>query len=398
MNKQAWKLFKEKLPATLQLSGIFSAFILLVYGILYLMGYLINSSIASLMLSAFGIFDFIFMVILISFVVSILSPLIYSYFAANSILDTKDEDKVTVGTFLKTYLLGLHHPLKGQLHIFSSLMWAFVTYLGIFLGIMIISFAVMSSNNFMGINELFLHAQDLYEVAIQTGDQAAIEAFQEYILGEEFSSVLNFPLGYSNLIAISLAFYLFVHKVVINVFRYFPSTTLGGVPAKPLNPIFRLGFKATKKQFYPGYYKTIYPLIILMLAIFFGSYVGLSFVPNLANNIYVLNITSITLTSIILLPFLPVVFNFYNLTWPKVADKYMEVFIQTAQNQIQMFKDNQARYSEMEKSQLDQAEKSIEKTRQMFEDFKSKNAPEENKVNKDDDSSKQDENNDNSQK
>ena len=377
MNKKAWKLFKDKLPATLQLSGIFSAFILLVYGILYLCGYLINTSIFNALFNVFGIFDFILMVFIISFIVSILSPLIYSYFAANSVLDTKDEDKVNIRTFLKTYLLGMHHPIKGQLHIFSSLMWSFIVYLGLFFLILLVSFSIMSSTNYLGINEVFNHLKQLMEFYFNanTADaqRAALEEIIEFSGTPEFIQVVNFPLGYSNIISIFAAFYLFVHKIVINIFRYYPSTALGGVPAKPLNSIFRAGFKATKKQFYPNYYKTIWPLIILFVATFIGTYIGLSFVPDLTTNIFVLNITTIAITTIVLLPFLPVVFNLYSMLFPLVGQNYMEIFIQTAESQIQMVKQQQVTMNQVNEEQLNQAEKNIEKTRQMFEDFKSKN-------------------------
>ena len=393
MNKKAWKLFKEKLPATLQLSGIFSAFILLVYGILYLCGYLINSSIFSAIFNVFGIFDFIFAVLIISFIVSILSPLIYSYFAANSVLDTKDEDKVNIRTFLKTYLLGMHHPIKGQLHVFSSLMWAFLTYLLLFILLLTVSFSIMSATNYLNINEVYDHLQQLLEIYANSAgnieaQQAVLDEIVQFSGTPEFIQVVNFPLGYSNIISIFSAFYIFVHKIVINIFRYYPSTALGGVPAKPLNSIFKAGFKATKKQFYPNYYKTIWPLIILFVVTFIGSYVGLSFVPDLTTNIYVLNITTITITTIVLLPFLPVVFNLYSMLFPVVGQNYMEIFIQTAESQIQMVKQQQVTLNQVNEEQLNQAEKNIEKTRQMFEDFKNKNE----NTNEEDENKKPDDN------
>lgn len=357
MYKDIYKKFFNKFPYTLQFSGIITLFLLVIYGILYLFSSLIIQSITSLMYSFLGIFNFLFAILILSILFNLISPFIYSYFASNSVLETSRKDDVTVKNFMKTYLIGWHQPLKGQLSMYNTLFISLLTFIGVNLLLSSIVYLSLYNLNVANYKPAFDELIRIMNLATQEEfiEQLAVFASSSY------AKTLMIPAHYINFVSLFFALYIFIHKINLNVFKYYLTNIMIGISARGTHLVFKTGLKQCKKSFYKDYYKNLFPLTLLYIVIVSVSYFSLSLIPQLDGNSYVLNITTVLIVFMLLIPFMPISFNLYNEMYPKYSSYFLDSFINIAKNQLQAMKQNYRHFNELEQVNIKRSEENLNK-------------------------------------
>lgn len=381
MNKEAYKSFFKKLPYTLQFSGIISLCLLGLYGILYLINALVRMSIASLISSFFGIFNFLITIFLISILFNLITPFIYSYFASNSILDTPKRDDVTVKNFLRTYLIGRTPLIKKTLNIYNVILNAFIFYILSAVLISSITYTSLINSNVNGLGDLY---QEFLKV-LQIQNQEDMINELNLLLSQENVEIMLEPFIYINFVSIFISLYYFIHTINLFVFKYYLNNTIYGAHPKIIHTVFKRGLKERKGEFYKEYYGTLFPLTIFFVILIAGCYFGLTFIPSLRINVYVLNITTIFVVLICLLPFMPISFNLYGDMYPRYATTFVNYFVTRAKAELESMKSNYAQFNEAQKETIKRNEEQFKK----FEEFVN-NQKENSEENKSEDSNNND--------
>lgn len=377
--KNIYKKFFDDLSFTLLCSTTIVIGVFLIYLIFVFMTMQIN--IGEVMSSFFGLILFL---ICSSLILGILTPFIYSLFACNGVLHTRKKDDVTYKSFLKTYRIGSRVPFKGQLQVWNVLVNSFLIY-------MVIEILIM-----------FLLS------AIATNEGSPFKPLFDELMALDFSSVTRYSqmdqilLKYESLIRLtslistyfSLFFtaYYFFHTIARNTLRYYLAPTLLNAPNRLVTYVFKGTMRLHRKEYVANYYKTLWPLTVIFVASFTLSYFLIGFYGPTYIDIGLLSLTSILISCALLLPFLPLVFNYHESIWNKFAIYFMELFLNNASRELNVLKGSMNSQSTINKKNIEIAEKNIEKIKQAFEENKEKlNKPEE----KDDDPSKEKEDKDN---
>lgn len=371
MISSIYKKFFKKFPYTLQFSGVISLCLLAVYGILYLFNSLIQLSIASLLYSFLGIFSFLFAVFIISILFNLISPLIYSYFASNSVLETNRRNDVNVKNFLKTYLIGNRQPIKGTLSVYNTILKSFLIYIitAIILGLIIYSSLI--AVNYNGMRDVY---NELVNIVSMADIDLANEALNEFVSSGK-ADVLAFPMYYVNFAGLLFSLYYFVNRINLYTFKYYLNNAIYGANPRLISLIFKTGLKKCRKDFYKDYYKNLFPLTLLYILVFCLSYFLLGLVPKLNEDLYVLNITTLLLVLIFLLPFMPISFNLYGEIYPKYANTFIETFVNFAKSEINTMRSNYESFNAAQQEALRKNEESLKK----FEEYLDKNKEVNNK-------------------
>ena len=169
--KDALKIFKRNFISTLGFSSILSLFLIVAFGIIYLFLDLMSSfyeTVITLNVVNIAVFTFI-----ITIIFSLLEPFIYSMFACNGVLQTPDADKVSNGSFLRTYLLATKKPFRGLLRVFIHILISTLIYLVLLALLLTICYFVMIRANIMNAGTLYynylseINTATTYEEAVK---------------------------------------------------------------------------------------------------------------------------------------------------------------------------------------------------------------------------------------
>lgn len=371
MNKDAYKDFLKKSPITLQLGTILVLFFVLVYVIFYFLSDYLQQLLVSSLLSG-GIFSFIFIILLCSLILGILSPFIYSYFASNSVLNSKMKESVTVKNFFRTYAIGNKFPAKGQLKLFITLLWTFLTYIVFIFVVSGITYSIMINFNALGIankfEELIKLFNNLYYQNSQNNQSGFLSAYNDlmsFINNKDNMYPFTYPMIFINFGGLLAGLYVFFHKINLNVFRYYLATSMGGMTPKYVNIIFKEARKNKELHFYKNYYSTLYPLTLIYILVFSLSYFLLYLIPNITiNGLYILSATSTLITASVLVLLMPISFNHYDYMWKKDSSIYLTVFINIATDNLKNMKEAYNFVDNEQQAQLKKAEENLNKLKE----------------------------------
>ena len=367
-NKKAYKDFKDKSPIMLQLGLILILFFVLVYVIFYLFNDYISSFLISSLMYG-GILSIILIVCFFALILGFISPLIYSYFASNNVLDGKMKENVTIKNFFRTYKIGSAFPLKGQLKLFTNLLFTFLIYLCFIFITSLITFSIMYQFNALSlttnVNEIIKYVNDFYyqsEIGNTDGMTNALSNITSFLNNQDKMYPFMYPITFINFFAILFSLYFFIHQINLGTFRYYIASSFGGVNAKYSNLIFKQGIKNIRKEFYKDYYDTLYPLLIIFILVFTLSYFSLYFVKNIIQNgLYILSSTSILITLSILILLMPISFNHFTFLWNKYNHNFVNTFITLANESLTQMKETYNNFDNEKKEQLKKAEDNLNK-------------------------------------
>lgn len=377
--KNIYKKFFDDLSFTLLCSTTIVIGVFLIYLIFVFMTMQIN--IGEVMSSFFGLILFL---ICSSLILGILTPFIYSLFACNGVLHTRKKDDVTYKSFLKTYRIGSRVPFKGQLQVWNVLVNSFLIYMVIEILIMFLLSAI-ATNEGSPFKPLF---DEL--MALDFSSVTRYSQMDQILL--KYESLIRLTSLISTYFSLFFAAYYFFHTIARNTLRYYLAPTLLNAPNRLVTYVFKGTMRLHRKEYVANYYKTLWPLTVIFVASFTLSYFLIGFYGPTYIDIGLLSLTSILISCALLLPFLPLVFNYHESIWNKFAIYFMELFLNNASRELNVLKGSMNSQSTINKKNIEIAEKNIEKIKQAFEENKEKlNKPEE----KDDDPSKEKEDKDN---
>lgn len=354
--KDALKIFKRNFISTLGFSSILSLFLIVAFGIIYLFLDLMSSFYETVItLNVVNIAVFIF---IITIIFSLLEPFIYSMFACNGVLQTPDADKVSNGSFLRTYLLATKKPFRGLLRVFIHILISTLIYLVLLTLLLTICYFIMIRANIMNAGTLYYNY--LSEINTATTNEEAVKIVEKYLQNADFIAAVNAPILYCNFASLFIACYVFVHNINVHSFKYFLIIQIPDSNVGIINYSFNEGMKKCKSRFLKDYYKGLYPLTILFVVLFAGIYFGLSFIPALKANISLLAIITIFITSIVMVFFLPYTFDYYGTIVHLYAPYIIEAFYGRIQNELEYLK-NTNMVTEEDLSELNNLESKIKK-------------------------------------
>ena len=372
--KSIYKRFFNDFSFTLLCSSTIIIGVFLIY--LLFVFILMQMNLSEIMSSFFGM---ILLLICLSLILGILTPFIYSLFACNGVLHTKKRDDVKYKSFLKTYFIGSRPPFKGQLQVWNTLINSFLIYVLIeFIVVLLLS--AVASNESSAFKPLFdeLMALDFSSAEWYNQMDAVLLKYQDLI---RITSLI------STYFSLFFATYYFMHTIARNTLRYYLAPTLLNAPNRLVSYVFKGTMRLHKGEYMKGYYQALWPLTVIYILAFTLSYFLIGFFGPAYIDIGILSLTSILISFALLIPLLPLVFNYHELIWNKFAIYFMELFLTNASKEINTIKSSMTNESELNKRNIELAEKNIEKIRQAFEENKDKLSEED--PSKDDDSSKE---------
>ena len=355
--KKVYKTFVDESGFTIKMSGTITVALL----IIYLIFALILNQIGSL--SMLGMFDYFIAIIGICLILGLLSPFIYSFFAINGGLHTPAREKIKYTSFLKTYIIGTRPPFNGQLRISLTLLKAIC--LNILLSLLV-SFIVYFIS-FVPNTELNIIVNEISSVLTSVGESSSeMMGELENILyaHQDFINEIGLLSQFFPLIA---AVYYFLHSIAKSTFKYYLASALGPrSPKQAIDFIFNRTIKTNRKDYNLNYYYTAFPITIIFLVSFTLSYFLFGYLGPAQISLSIISLTSIVISAILCLPFLPIIFNTHEELWGKYWALFMGVFLENAQRELEAYKANNDMAARLGAENLKKAEGSIDTLKNSF--------------------------------
>lgn len=304
--KEIFKKFVKNSRTNLRYSAVISFIIVIIYAFAALILNYYSSFFS-------GLLGILFIILFLSCLVALVQPFIYSFFALNTLQNTDADRNVGMSEFFKGYMVGSKRMISSLLLIPSTLLYSFLIY---FVSSFILGFLTYGT--------LFLvnpEYQELYKqmlTFIQANNQEGLSNLLNANL-----NLINMPLVYIEFISTFLGFYYFIHRIALNIFKYYLLPYAFNCNKKVFQTVYKSTIKENRKYFYSNYYGVLYPFVILICIIFPLSYFLLYHFEFHNSSILILGLTSIVVTILFLLPFLPVLFNFYE----EIVEKFAILLI-----------------------------------------------------------------------
>lgn len=361
-SKSIYKRFLRDLPTTLLFSLTITIGVFLIYLICVA---IFNTGIFTGLAST--IFGQLFVLLTISMIIGLIAPFIYSFFACNGVLNTKKRDDVKYKSFLKTYLIGTRAPFNGQLRIWDTLIKSFLIYILVD-SISLLFLYLIASGEGSVYQPLFqeLSALDMSSQDYLTKLELVLHTYEDLIR----STMLV-----TGFFSTFFATYFFIHTIAKNTIRYFLAPSLLGAPNRLVTYVYRMTMRQRKGEYRKMYYKALWPFTILYVVSFSLTYFLIGFLGPASIELPLVSFTAILVTTIVLLPFLPIVFNFHESIWPKYSTYFLDVFVEGASKELMMARKSLSENEQREAKQLDDAQKNLEKVKDLMEEARSKMMP-----------------------
>ena len=387
MDKKVYKRFFNNFGVTLKFSGIITLILVIVYVLLYFLNGLLQTSLANFILNPFiGLIDLIIAIFILSLCISILSPFLFSLNNQTVLSILEDEKKVrfepTIKSFFNTYFAGATGNRRGALRVFNTLLISILIYLGLaIIGYLIVG-GIYASNNIGGFSDLLIEIQAIFNSWTPNSDTTEIYTqLNEIISSSRFINVFNEINLYSNFVGLLAGFYYFLHQISYNALKYHFIVAYPTLNKRVVNNIYKVIMRGElKKNYQINFYKTLFPITILVIVSFTLSYFLFSLVPLFSNNIYVLALTAFIVTIVLVIPFIPLVFGYNFKYWEDNNHKFLARYIELAKQEINTVKLRSEQMANIDQAQINEYEKSIKEMEKALMD----KDEEENKENTDD--------------
>lgn len=179
--------------------------------------------------------------------------------------------------------------------------------------------------------------------------------------------------------------------------RYFMVPFTNGVPNNFSSYCFRKTLRMNRKYYYKNYYSIAWIYIPIILIIFSATYF-LLYLLNVTSSYIILELTSIVVTILFILPFAPLLFNLYTMMVDQFGAMYTAVLNNRIAEEMKILKNNYENLSKDEQDQLNTILNSRADFKKLFDeakpdkdDKKDDKSLSKNDSDKSDDSSKNDE-------
>ena len=374
--KKIYKRFLRDSSTNLLFSSTLTVGVFLIYliGVLFF----VNGGGSAIMNNIFGL------IIVIAFgamIIGLLSPFIYSFFACNGVLNTNKRNDVKYTSFLKTYMIGTRAPFNGQLRIWNTLLISFLIYfiLNTFAYVILVAVAQNEGSPFKAyfdeLNAIDILSPNYY------GEVGIINA--------KYDSLIRSSLLITQFISLFISTYYFIHTIAKNTIRFFLAPALLNAPNRLVTYVYKQTMRKYKSDYRKKYYGALWPLTLLFVVSFSLTFFLLGYLMPVSMNQALLGLTSILVSLIVLLPFLPVLFNFHETIWPKYSIYFLDYFLTSASNEIHAMKENLESNRNVNLSGLDNAERNLNKIKESFDKQKDSMM---NDIDKENNESKKDDN------
>ncbi len=381
VKKAVFKNFKANLVMTLRFSAIISFVLLLLYALCAIVfSIIVNSNSYSI---SQGLVGLIFLIL----VCYILEPFFYSYFAMTVLLNSPSRDDVRMSGYFKTLTIGFSKPVLKALCLPTNLIYSALIFFGANLVLGTLTFEVLSNVN-EAYKTLFSDLTNLYLAG-------NVDNLNEYLINNE--ALIIAPLIYVQFAATLLSFYFFLHRIGIYLMRYFMVPFTNGVPNNFSSYCFRKTLRMNRKYYYKNYYSIAWIYIPIILIIFSATYF-LLYLLNVTSSYIILELTSIVVTILFILPLAPLLFNLYTMMVDKFGAMYTAVLNNRIAEEMKILKNNYENLSKDEQDQLNTILNSRADFKKLFDevkpdkdDKKDDKSLSKNDSDKSDDSSKNDE-------
>lgn len=290
-----------------------------------------------------GVFGVLLIILFLSCLVALIQPFIYSYFALNTLQNSDRDGDYGMGAFFRGYSVGSKRMISSLLLIPSTLLYSFLIY---FVSSFILGFIIFGT--------LFLvnpEYQDLMQQLISFMQNNNTDGFNNLLNAKR--DLINTPMIYIEFGSTFLGFYYFIHRIGLNIFKYFLVGFALGCNKKVFQYVYKSTIKENKKYFYSNYYSVLYPLFILVIVIYSLSYFLLYHFQFHNSSILILGLTSIVITILFLIPFLPILFNFYEVIIDKFAVLFIARMRTILEEQLNELNAQYENFSDSEKAQID---------------------------------------------
>jgi hypothetical protein len=352
-NEEFFKSIDRSFKDNFYLTGVYAAIIMAVLlSIYFLVAVIIYNVDGS------DFWSFLVVIIVIPLTISLVAPFLYSYYACNSaLLNPITRDEVKISSFFKTARFEVSYPQWLQLRIWSNLFNSFLIYLGLsFLLAMIASIGMYNFNS-----DFRAIIDEVYQS--ETVDSLLSTLYESDGAFIDMENIVSF-------ISLFFAAFYFFHRIAVNFFKYHLAQMLLGVPNALIDGVFKSTIRNNRKLFYPGYYRIMWPLILayslLSPAVFFGFYY--SGIGGL--DVSIISLSAIFFPLVVVLPFLPRLFNYYNLIWPMWSNLFTSNLIKSLRMNAGNLKHRAM--SDEESDQIDEYEKNIEDIEKKLKDHDDK--------------------------
>lgn len=374
--KKIYKRFIRDLSTTLLFSLTITVGVFLIY--LICVG-VFNTGIFTGLAS--NVFGQLFVLLTLSMIIGLIAPFVYSFFACNGVLNTKKRDDVKYKSFLKTYLIGTRPPFNGQLRIWDTLLKSFLIYLLIdMISLLILTLVAQGEGSAFA---------PLFEEigALNSGDPNYIGKLE--LILHNYKDLIRSTMMITGFFSLFFSTYFFLHTISKNTIRYFLAPTLLSAPNRLVTFVYRTTMRAHKKDYRKRYFLNLWPLTVLYLISFPLTYFLIGYLGPQTIELPLLGITSILVAVMVIVPFLPLVFNFHESIWPEYSGYFLNMFLDSATKELSAVKGQMRNAQSEELTKIVNAEKNLENIKKMMEEELNKNI-EQNKENELDDNDKKD--------
>lgn len=345
IKNKIYKTYYKNLDKTLLIGAVLSLVFILIFGALGFLTSLIGRGI-SLNLVDLAI------TFLVLFVISIfIEPLIYSYFACNITLRTKQREQVTIGGFFRTREIAKRPPFKNQLSIFRSFLITFFIYLALFfVSNSLFSLFGMIENNFahdfiVDISNLNFSASTFYDDLL--------------FLVEKHAETINLIVVYSTFISSFLSCYYLLNKVSRNIICYLAAPLILSVNGRMTSFVIRAGLKGIRKKYYGEYFSALWPLTLGYLIFFPATYFLLFFFGPSGVSSTILMLSSLLVVIVFYVAFLPLIFDTSEVLWFNFADRFLSAFLEQTEEEIKEIKENEMLHNHISNEEVVKIENKI---------------------------------------
>lgn len=339
MTKSNKKNIYKKFASNSRINLRYSAVISFIVVVAYAFAALVLNYWSELSTSILGI---LIVILFLSCLVTLIQPFIYSYFALNTLQNSDKDGDFGMSAFFRGYVVGSKKMISSLLLIPSTLLYSFLIY---FVSAFIFGFITFGALFF--VNPEYQDLMNQITIFIQNNNQDGISN-----LLNAKRDLINNPMVYIEFASIFLGFYYFIHRIGLNIFKYYLVGYALACNKKTFQYVYRSTIKENKKYFYSNYYGVLYPLVILIVVIFTASYFLLYHFEFHNSSILILGLTSIVISILFLIPFLPILFNFYETIIERFAILFIARMRTILEEQLKMLNDQYENFSDSEKAQV----------------------------------------------
>lgn len=374
IRKAVYKSYKDNLVMTLRYSAIISFVLLILYCVCAIALSVVNSM-------ALGFFGTLFLGLLFVILFCyLLEPFLYSYFAMTVLLNSPSRDDVRMSGYFKTLQIGFNKPVLKSLSLPSTLVYSLLIFLSLELVCTLTSYEILY-NSSEAYRQLFDTLFNLYSVGnydeFNTYINSNIDMLRSFLLITQFISSLG-------------AFYFFLHRSAIYIMRYFLVPFSNNLPNAFSASCFKETIHKNRKYFYDNYYSIVWVFIPIVLVIYSASFFSIYYLYLQFSNFVIIELSSIVITLLFILPFAPLIFNLYVMMIDKFGAMYTNVINGHLFDQIKVLKNNYNELSKEDQERLNYILKQRPDFKKMYDSYDENNKD----INKENDKKESDKNDD----